>query len=148
MNLWVKLDVNINKDAAVSGLSDLAFRAFVVCIAEAKQLRSGGKFKDQAHLKAVLGSRLSRGVPALLTSGLLTESGDGVVTISNYSRYQVDPTSTTRQANWRARKGGEITVPEQSREEQSRTTPISPSRRDGKSRLLPIGEILGAKRNA
>ena len=146
MNLWVKLDVNINKDAAVSALSDLAFRAFVVCIAEAKQLRSGGKFKNQAHLKAVIGSRLSRAIPALLKSGLLTEGEDGVVVISNYSRYQVDPTSTTRQANWRARKGGEITHPEKSREEQSRTSPISSPKRDGKSRLLPVGEILGVKR--
>ena len=148
MSLWVKWDVNSHKDEKIARLTDMQFRAFITIIAEVKTLRSGGTFKNRAHVKSVIGPRLGRAVDKLVEIGLLTESGDLVVAVSNYSRYQVDPTSTQRGQTWRARKGGESTVPEQSRVEQSRTTPISPSKRDGKSRLLPIGEILGVKRNA
>ena len=146
--VWFKWVANAHRDAEISALTDTQFRAFITIIGEVKLLRSGGIFKNRQHLKTVIGARLFRGVDGLLKSGLLTESGDGVIAVSNYSRYQVDPTSTARGQSWRARKGGESTVPEQSRAEQSRTTPISPSKRDGKSRLLPIGEILGVKRNA
>ena len=142
MSLWVKWDVNSHKDDKIAALTDTQFRAFITLIAEVKTLRSGGVYKNRKHAKSVIGSRLGRAVDKLI------QSGDGVVAVSNYSRYQVDPTSTSRGQSWRARKGGESTVPEQSRAEQSRTTPISPSKRDGKSRLLPIGEILGVKRNA
>ena len=146
--VWFKWVANAHRDAEISALTDTQFRAFITIIGEVKLLRSGGIFKNRQHLKTVIGARLFRGVDGLLKSGLLTESGDGVIAVSNYSRYQVDPTSTSRGQSWRARKGGESTVPEQSRVEQSRTTPISPSKRDGKSRLLPIGEILGVKKNA
>ena len=146
--VWFKWVANAHRDAEISALTDTQFRAFITIIGEVKLLRSGGIFKNRQHLKTVIGARLFRGVDGLLKSGLLTESGDGVIAVSNYSRYQVDPTSTSRGQSWRARKGGESTVPEQSRVEQSRTTPISPSKRDGKSRLLPIGEILGLKKNA
>ena len=148
MSLWVKWDVNSHKDDKIAALTDTQFRAFITLIAEVKTLRSGGVFKNRKHAKAVIGSRLGRAVDKLIESGLLTESGDGVVAVSNYSRYQVDPTSTSRGQTWRARKGGESTVPEQSRTEQSRISPLPSLKRDGKSRLLPINEILGAKRNA
>jgi hypothetical protein len=148
MSLWVKWDVNSHKDDKIAALTDTQFRAFITLIAEVKTLRSGGVFKNRKHAKAVIGSRLGRAVDKLIESGLLTESGDGLVSVSNYSRYQVDPTSTSRGQTWRARKGGESTVPEQSRTEQSRLSPISSLKRDGKSRLLPINEILGEKRNA
>jgi hypothetical protein len=146
MSLWVKWDVNSHKDDKIAALTDTQFRAFITLIAEVKTLRSGGVFKNRRHAKAVIGSRLGRAVDKLIESGLLTESGDGLVSVSNYSRYQVDPTSTSRGQTWRARKGGESTVPEQSRTEQSRLSPISSLKRDGKSRLLPINEILGVKR--
>ena len=146
MSLWVKWDVNCHKDPKIIALTDTQFRAFHTLIAEVKTLRSGGVYKNRAHLKAVIGSRLGRAVDKLIQVGLLTESEDGLVSVSNYSRYQVDPTSTSRGERYRARKSGELTVPEQSRAEQSRTSPISSPKRDGKSRLLPVGEILGAKR--
>jgi len=158
MSLWVKWDVNSHKDDKIAALTDTQFRAFITLIAEVKirafitliaevkTLRSGGVFKNRKHAKAVIGSRLGRAVDKLIESGLLTESGDGVVAVSNYSRYQVDPTSTSRGQTWRARKGGESTVPEQSRTEQSRISPLPSLKRDGKSRLLPIGEILGVKK--
>jgi hypothetical protein len=147
MSLWVKWDVNSHKDDKIAALTDTQFRAFITLIAEVKTLRSGGVFKNRKHAKAVIGSRLGRAVDKLIESGLLTESGDGLVSVSNYSRYQVDPTSTSRGQTWRARKGGESTAPEQSRTEQSRISPISSLKRDGKSRLLPVGEILGVKRS-
>lgn len=146
MSLWVKWDVNSHKDDKIAALTDTQFRAFITLIAEVKTLRSGGVFKNRKHAKAVIGSRLGRAVDKLIEVGLLTESGDGLVTVSNYSRYQVDPTSTSRGQKWRDQNRGGITVPEQSRTEQSRTSPISSPKRDGKSRLLPIGEILGVKK--
>ena len=146
MSLWVKWDVNSHKDDKIAALTDTQFRAFITLIAEVKTLRSGGVFKNRKHAKAVIGSRLGRAVDKLIEVGLLTESGDGLVSVSNYSRYQVDPTSTSRGQSWRARNRGGITDPEQNRAEQSRTSPISSPKRDGKSRLLPLNEILGVKK--
>jgi len=146
MSLWVKWDVNSHKDDKIAALTDTQFRAFITLIAEVKTLRSGGVYKSRAHAKAVIGSRLGRAVDKLIEIGLLTESGDGLVSVSNYSRYQVDPTSTSRGQKWRDQNRGGLTVPEQSRTEQSRISPISSLKRDGKSRLLPVGEILGVKR--
>jgi hypothetical protein len=146
MSLWVKWDVNSHKDDKIAALTDTQFRAFITLIAEVKTLRSGGVYKSRKHAKAVIGPRLGRAVDKLIEVGLLTESGEGLVSVSNYSRYQVDPTSTSRGQTYRARNRGGLTVPEQSRAEQSRTSPISSPKRDGKSRLLPLGEILGVKR--
>lgn len=146
MSLWVKWDVNAHKDPKIAGLTDTQFRAFVTIIAEVKTLRSSGVYKSRLHIKQVIGPRLGRAVDYLVDIGLLSEGEDGLVTVSNYSRYQVDPTSTSRGQTYRARNRGGLTVPEQSRTEQSRTSPISSPKRDGKSRLLPLGEILGVKR--
>jgi hypothetical protein len=146
MSLWVKWDVNSHKDDKIAALTDTQFRAFITLIAEVKTMRSGGIFKNRTHAKQVIGPRLGRAVDKLVEIGLLNESGDGVIAVSNYSRYQVDPTSTSRGQTWRARNRGESTVPEQSTTEQNRISPISSLKRDGKSRLLPVGEILGVKR--
>jgi len=133
MSLWVKWDVNAHKDPKIAGLTDTQFRAFVTIIAEVKTLRSGGVFKSRLHVKQVIGPRLGRAVDNLVDIGLLTEGGDGLVSVSNYSRYQVDPTSTSRQQKWREQNRGGITVPEQSRAEQNRN-PYIPldKRRKGK----------------
>lgn len=135
MSLWIKWDANAHKDATLSSMSDTAFRAFIVAVAEAKQLRSGGRFKSRAHLRAIIGSRLGRAIPQLLEAGLLTEDGDGVIAITNYSRYQVDPTSSKRQRDYVARlstKQRTDNAIEQSRAEQNRN-PQTP---------LQLGEIL------
>jgi hypothetical protein len=145
MSLWVKWDVNSHKDDKIAALTDTQFRAFITLIAEVKTLRSGGVYKSRKHAKSVIGPRLGRAVDKLIEVGLLTESEEGLVSVSNYSRYQVDPTSTSRGQTYRARNRGGSTVPEQSRAEQSRISPISSLRRDGKSRLLPLNEILGGK---
>jgi hypothetical protein len=109
MALWIKLDVNTAKDAVIAELTDTQFRAFIYTIAEAKQLRNGGVFKSVAHLKHCLGPRLGRAVDNLVDKGLLAVCEGGVVKVSNYSRYQVDPLSGKRQQTWRARNRGGIT---------------------------------------
>ena len=67
-------------------------------------MRKGGEFRDRRHLATVIGPRLSRCVPRLIAEGLLEQSGDGLVKVSNWSRWQVDATSTIRQQRARAGK--------------------------------------------
>jgi hypothetical protein len=143
--VWFKWVANAHRDAEISALTDTQFRAFITIIGEVKLLRSGGVFKNRQHLKTVIGPRLFRGVEGLLKSGLLTESGDGVIAVSNYSRYQVDPTSTARGQKWRDQNRGRSTDREREGEGDKNRTPISP-KRSGSGRLTPIGEILGVKR--
>lgn len=143
--VWFKWVANAHRDAEISALTDTQFRAFITIIGEVKLLRSGGVFKNRQHLKKVIGARLFRGVDGLLKSGLLTESGDGVIAVSNYSRYQVDPTSTSRGQKYRDQKRGRLTDREREGEREENRTPISP-KRDERSRLLPVSEILGLKK--
>ena len=143
--VWFKWVANAHRDAEISALTDTQFRAFITIIGEVKLLRSGGVFKNRQHLKTVIGPRLFRGVEGLLKSGLLTESGDGVIAVSNYSRYQVDPTSTARGQKWRDQNRGRLTDREREGEREENRTPISP-KRSGSGRLTPLGEILGGKR--
>ena len=139
MGLWIKWDVLAEKDDVIAELSDTAFRAFINVIGEAKQLRNGGRFKSEKHLRQCIGPRLGRAIPALLKSGLLMLDGDGAVHVSNYSRYQVDGTSTVRQKNWRERarsESGGITEARRAREEHEK--------RESKNPPTPLsaGEIL------
>ena len=143
--VWFKWVANAHRDAEISALTDTQFRAFITIIGEVKLLRSGGVFKNRQHLKTVIGARLYRGVEGLLKSGLLTESGDGVIAVSNYSRYQVDPTSTARGQKWRDQNRGRLTDREREGEREENRTPISP-KRSGSERLTPLNEILGGKR--
>jgi hypothetical protein len=145
--VWFKWVANAHRDAEISALTDTQFRAFITIIGEVKLLRSGGVFKNRQHLKTVIGPRLFRGVDGLLKSGLLTESGDGVIAVSNYSRYQVDPTSTSRGQKWRDQNRGRSTDREREIEGEKNRTPISP-KRSGSGRLTPLNEILGLKKNA
>jgi len=145
--VWFKWVANAHRDAEISALTDTQFRAFITIIGEVKLLRSGGIFKNRQHLKTVIGARLFRGVDGLLKSGLLTESGDGVIAVSNYSRYQVDPTSTSRGQKWRDQNRGRLTDREREGEGEKNRTPISP-KRSGSGRLTPLNEILRLKRNA
>ena len=145
--VWFKWVANAHRDAEISALTDTQFRAFITIIGEVKLLRSGGIFKNRQHLKTVIGARLFRGVDGLLKSGLLAESGDGVIAVSNYSRYQVDPTSTSRGQKWRDQNRGRSTDREREGEGEKNRTPISP-KRSGSGRLTPLNEILGLKKNA
>jgi hypothetical protein len=105
MALWIKWSAQAHKDAIISSLSDIEFRAFVTILEVAKEMRKGGEFRDRRHLATVIGPRLSRCVPRLIAEGLLEASGDGLVKVSNWSRWQVDATSAIRQQKARAGKG-------------------------------------------
>lgn len=104
MSLWIKWSAGAHRDAVIASLTDTQFRAFVTILEIAKEMRKGGEFRDRTHLASVLGPRLGRAVPRLLAEGLLEVSHGGVVTVSNWSRWQVDPTSTLRQQRLRAQK--------------------------------------------
>ena len=104
MNLWIKWSAQAHKDAVISSLTDTQFRAFITILEVAKEMRKGGEFRDRTHLAAVIGPRLGRAVPRLIAEGLLEVSQGGVVTVSNWSRWQVDPTSAQRQQRARAQK--------------------------------------------
>lgn len=104
MNLWIKWSAQAHKDAVISSLTDTQFRAFITILEVAKEMRKGGEFRDRAHLATVIGPRLGRAVPRLIAEGLLEVSQGGLVTVSNWSRWQVDPTSAQRQQKARAQK--------------------------------------------
>lgn len=104
MNLWIKWSAQAHKDAVISSLTDTQFRAFITILEVAKEMRKGGEFRDRAHLATVIGPRLGRAVPRLIAEGLLEVSQTGLVTVSNWSRWQVDPTSAQRQQKARAQK--------------------------------------------
>ena len=104
MNLWIKWSAGAHKDAIIASLTDTQFRAFVTILEIAKEMRKGGEFRDRQHLAAVVGPRLNRAVPRLIAEGLLEVSQSGLVKVSNWSRWQVDPTSAQRQQRARAQK--------------------------------------------
>ena len=146
MALWIKWSAQAHKDAIISSLSDIEFRAFVTILEVAKEMRKGGEFRDRRHLATVIGPRLSRCVPRLIAEGLLEQSGDGLVSVSNWSRWQVDATSTIRQQRARAEKQPESRFSHAIEKRESRE-------REEKSQTLTngvmsVGEIIlrGAKR--
>jgi hypothetical protein len=145
MALWIKWSAQAHKDAIISSLSDIEFRAFVTILEVAKEMRKGGEFRDRRHLATVIGPRLSRCVPRLVAEGLLTESGEGLVSVSTWSRWQVDPTSAIRQQRARAEKQpvsrfSHAIEKRESREREEKTL----TKRSG---VLSVGEIIarGAK---
>ena len=140
MGLWIKWDANAHKDDKIATLTDTEFRAFIIAISEAKQLRSGGIFKSREHLKACIGSHYGKAISGLINKGLLGVDQAGFVAITGWDRYQVDPTSTRRQAAFTARRrseSGGITENKRYREraerEQRENNPLTP---------LTAGEIL------
>lgn len=143
MALWIKWSAQAHKDAIISSLSDIEFRAFVTILEVAKEMRKGGEFRDRRHLATVIGPRLSRCVPRLIAEGLLTESESGLVAVSTWSRWQVDPTSAIRQQRARAEKQPESRFrhaieKRERREEKSQTLTNG---------VMSVGEIIlrGAK---
>ena len=146
MNLWIKWSAQAHKDAVISSLTDTQFRAFITILEVAKEMRKGGEFRDRTHLATVIGPRLGRAVPRLIAEGLLEVSQGGVVTVSNWSRWQVDATSAQRQQRARAQKEAESRFGhalEKRREEKIREEQTLTNR----SGVLSVGEIIarGAK---
>ena len=146
MALWIKWSAQAHKDAIISSLSDIEFRAFVTILEVAKEMRKGGEFRDRRHLATVIGPRLSRCVPRLVAEGLLTESGEGLVSVSTWSRWQVDPTSAIRQQRARAEKQpvsrfSHAIEKRESREREEKSQTLT-------NGVMSVGEIIlrGAKR--
>ena len=102
--VWFKWVANAHRDAEISALTDTQFRAFITIIGEVKLLRSGGIFKNRQHLKACIGSRYGKAIDGIVAKGLMSTDQAGVVTIIDWHRYQVDPTSNKRQAAYIARR--------------------------------------------
>jgi hypothetical protein len=141
MGLWIKWATNAHKDAMISRLTDLQFRAVMVILSEAKELRKGGEFRDRRHLAAVIGPRLARAIPTLIAEGFLNESQSGLVSVSHWSRWQVDATATERQQRHRAEKGLVSRISharEQSRAEQNRAESLTNTKS-----IKSVGEIMG-----
>lgn len=142
MNLWIKWSAGAHKDAIIASLTDTQFRAFVTILEIAKEMRKGGEFRDRQHLAAVIGPRLNRAVSRLIAEGLLEVSQGGVVAVSNWSRWQVDPTSAQRQQRARAGKGlesrfGHAPEREKSREEREKSQTLTK-----RGAVLSVGEII------
>lgn len=142
MNLWIKWSAGAHKDAIIASLTDTQFRAFVTILEIAKEMRKGGEFRDRQHLAAVIGPRLNRAVPRLIAEGLLEVSQGGVVVVSNWSRWQVDPTSTLRQQRARAQKDpmsrfGHALEREKSREREEKSQTLTK-----RGAVLSVGEII------
>jgi len=142
MNLWIKWSAGAHKDAIIASLTDTQFRAFVTILEIAKEMRKGGEFRDRQHLAAVIGPRLNRAVSRLIAEGLLEVSQGGVVAVSNWSRWQVDPTSAQRQQRARAGKGlesrfGHALEREKSREREEKSQTLTK-----RGAVLSVGEII------
>ena len=101
---WMPIDIFIFEHEVFQSLTDTQKCAYLLCIAKSKQLRRGGEFTSRKHLGLLLGLSYARSIPRLIAEGLLKESDGGLVTISNYSQWQVDGTSAQRQARYRAQK--------------------------------------------
>jgi len=139
MGLWIKWDANAHKDDKIATLTDTEFRAFIIAISEDKQLRSGGIFKSREHLKACIGSHYGKAISGLINKGLFGVDQAGFVAITGWHRYQIDPTSTARQAAFTARRRSEsvgLTDTKRSRAEREQ------SEREKPPTPLQAGEIL------
>ena len=140
MGLWIKWSAQAHKDAVISGLTDTQFRAFLTILEVAKEMRKAGQFRDRRHLATVIGFRLARCVPRLISEGLLVERESGLIIVSGWSHWQVDATSPDRQQRYRAQKadmsrGSDAVenIYRRAKEEKNQTLTNTP---------MSIGEIL------
>ena len=142
---WMPIDIFIFEHEVFQSLTDTQKCAYLLCIAKSKQLRRGGEFASRKHLALLLGASYSRSIPRLIAEGLLEESDGGLVTISNYSQWQVDVTSAQRQARYRAQKANgsrDVTTIYRDRngEEKEKDTLTKAKR------MIPLHEILGGNK--
>ena len=105
---WIRLDARTPQDPAVVDLPNNEARwAFVVALCDAKQQRPPGEWASERHFRACVPTYVGRYLPVLVAGGLLAVPEDGRVTVPNWSKYQVDPTGTTRAQRSR---NGDVTV--------------------------------------
>ena len=102
---WAKFDVGMPKDGKVATLSSDGVRwAFVAIVLAAKEQDRQGFFDSLAHLKAVVSTTVADCVEELVDKGLLSVDPDGVIHVSRWTRYQIDPTAAARAKAYRERK--------------------------------------------
>jgi hypothetical protein len=138
------IDIFIFEHEVFQSLTDTQKCAYLLCIAKSKQLRRGGEFTSRKHLGLLLGSTYARSIPRLIAEGLLEESQGGLVTISNYSQWQVDVTSAERQARYRAQKASgsrNVTTVYRDRNGQDKEKDTLTN----SSRMIPLSKILGGQ---
>jgi hypothetical protein len=93
------------KDGKVATLSSDGVRwAFVAIVLAAKEQDRQGFFDSLAHLKAVVSTTVADCVEELVDKGLLSVDPDGVIHVSRWTRYQIDPTAAARAKAYRERK--------------------------------------------
>ena len=141
---WMPIDIFIFEHEVFQSLTDTQKCAYLLCIAKSKQLRRGGEFTSRKHLGLLLGSTYARSIPRLIAEGLLEESQGGLVTISNYSQWQVDVTSAERQARYRAQKASgsrNVTTVYRDRNGQDKEKDTLTN----SSRMIPLSKILGGQ---
>ena len=144
---WMPIDIFIFEHEVFQSLTDTQKCAYLLCIAKSKQLRRGGEFASRKHLALLLGSSYSRSIPRLIAEGLLEESRDGLVTISNYSQWQVDVTSAERQARYRAQKAsGSRDVTTVNRDINGKDTYKEKDTLTKAKRMIPLHESLGGNK--
>ena len=142
---WMPIDIFIFEHEVFQSLTDTQKCAYLLCIAKSKQLRRGGEFASRKHLALLLGASYSRSIPRLIAEGLLEESDGGLVTISNYSQWQVDVTSAQRQARYRAQKASgsrNVTAIERHGKETYKEKDTLTKAK----RMIPLHEILGGNK--
>ena len=140
---WMPIDIFIFDHEVFQSLTDSQKCAYLLCIAKSKQLRRGGEFASRKHLATLLGVSYARAIPRLIAEALLEESQSGLVTISNYSQWQIDPTSPERQARYRAQKAigsrnrDALNIDRNETYEEKETDTLAKAKR-----MIPLHEIL------
>jgi hypothetical protein len=144
---WMPIDIFIFEHDVFQSLTDTQKCAYLLCIAKSKQLRRGGEFASRKHLALLLGASYARCITRLVAEGLLEESAGGLVTISNYSQWQVDATSAQRQARYRAQKAsGSRDVTTINRDINGKDTYKEKDTLTKAKRMIPLHEILGGNK--
>jgi DNA-binding IclR family transcriptional regulator len=143
---YLKLTSDWDEDERVAPLSDQAQLTWIKILSRAKRQRPGGSFGSLAHLEALLPPRLHRHIKVLIAAGLLQKNSERVE-VTNWSRYQIDPTVAERSQRHRAtvlqrQSNADATVRDTRHETRDtrHKTNNSINARDGK--LMSIGEIL------
>jgi len=143
---YLKLTSDWDEDERVAPLSDAAQLAWIKILSRAKRQRPGGSFGSLAHLEALLPQRLHRHIKVLAAAGLLSKDGDRV-SVTNWSRYQIDPTVAERSARHRAtvlqrHSNADATVRDTRHETRNTRHKIDNSINAREGSLRSIGEIL------
>lgn len=102
---YFKVTSDWDEDERIAPLSDAEQLVWIKTLSRAKRQRPGGYFGSLQHLRALLPDRMAKHLAALLKAGLLTQEPDGRISVTNWARYQIDPTSAARKARWNEARG-------------------------------------------